>query len=129
MTFSSTWLKVAIQLNRFNILGFALMFLQFYVFLQTFIGNKALQGRAWVSTGATGAWNPPKFWTSPLAPADFGFLILTGTPQSSFYVTSGTLGFKFITQALQGHWTEKINNWERQSLLCNFDDGYKVLLT
>ena len=38
------------------------------------------------------------------------FLILTGTPQSSFYVTSGTLGFKFITQALQGHWTEKINN-------------------
>ena len=31
------------------------------------------------------------------------FLILTGTrgPQSSFYVTSGTLSFKFLTQALR----------------------------
>ena len=41
-----------------------------------------------------------QFWTSPLAPADFEVLNTNWHPQSSFYVTSGTLGFKFITQAL-----------------------------
>ena len=56
--------------------------------------------RAWVSTGAAGAWHPPKFWTSPLAPADFEVLNTNWHPQSSFYVTSGTLSFKFLTQAL-----------------------------
>ena len=55
--------------------------------------------RAWVSMGATGAWHPPKFWTSPLAPADFVVLNTNWHLQSSFYVTSGTLGFKFLTQA------------------------------
>ena len=56
--------------------------------------------RAWVSTGAAGAWHPPKFWTSPLAPADFEVLNTNWHPQSSFCVTSGTLSFKFLTQAL-----------------------------
>jgi len=56
--------------------------------------------RAWVSTGAAGAWHPPKFWTSPLAPADFEVLNTNWHPQSSFYVKSGTLSFKFLTQAL-----------------------------
>ena len=57
-------------------------------------------GRAWVSTGAAGAWHLPKFWTSPLAPADFEVFNTNWHPQSSFYVTSGTLSFKFLTQAL-----------------------------
>ena len=57
-----------------------------------------VQGR--VSTGAAGAWHPPKFWTSPLAPADFEVLNTNWHPQSSFYVISGTLSFKFLTQAL-----------------------------
>ena len=56
--------------------------------------------RAWVSTGAAGAWHPPKFWTSPLAPADFEVLNTNWHPQSSFYVISGTPSFKFLTQAL-----------------------------
>jgi hypothetical protein len=56
--------------------------------------------RAWVSTGAAGAWHPPKFWTSPLAPADFEVPNTNWHPQSSFYVISGTLSFKFLTQAL-----------------------------
>ena len=59
--------------------------------------------RAWVSTGAVGAagaWHPPKFWTSPLAPADFEVLNTNWHPQSSFYVISGTLSSKFLTQAL-----------------------------
>ena len=56
--------------------------------------------RAWVSTGATGAWHPPKLWTSPPASADFEVLNTNWHPQSSFYVTSGTLSFKFLTQAL-----------------------------
>ena len=34
------------------------------------------------------------------APADFEFLNTNWHPQSSFYVTSGTLSFKFLTQAL-----------------------------
>ena len=58
--------------------------------------------RAWVSTGAAGARHPPKFWTSPLAPADFEVLNTNWHPQSSFYVTSGNLSFKFLTQALYG---------------------------
>jgi hypothetical protein len=37
--------------------------------------------RAWVSTGATGAWHPPKFWTSPPAPADFEVLNTTRSIQ------------------------------------------------
>jgi hypothetical protein len=60
----------------------------------------SLISRAWVSTGATGARHPLKFWTSPPAPADFEVLNTTWNPQSSFYVTSGTLSFKFQTQAL-----------------------------
>ena len=54
---------------------------------------------AWVSTGATGAWHLPKIWTSP--PADFEVLNTNWHPQSSFYVTSGTLSVKFLTQALR----------------------------
>ena len=50
--------------------------------------------------GAPGAWHPPKSWTSPLAPADFEVLNTNWHPQSSFYVRSGTLIFKFLTQAL-----------------------------
>ena len=45
---------------------------------------------AWVSTGATGAWHLPKFWTSPLAPADLEVLNTNWHPQSSFYAASGT---------------------------------------
>ena len=56
--------------------------------------------RAWVSMGATGAWHPSKIWTLPLAPADLEVLNTDWHPQSSFYVTSGTLSFKFLTQAL-----------------------------
>ena len=56
--------------------------------------------RAWVSMGAAVAWHPPKFWVSPLVPADFVVLNTNWHPQSSFYVTSGTLSFKFLTQAL-----------------------------
>ena len=56
--------------------------------------------RAWVSTGSVGAWYPPKFWTSPLAPADFDVLNSNWRPQSSFNVTSGTLSFKSLTQTL-----------------------------
>ena len=56
--------------------------------------------RAWVSTGATGA---PKFWTSPPAPAEFEVLNTNWHPQNSFYETSGTLSFKFLTQALFRH--------------------------
>ena len=56
--------------------------------------------RAWLSTGAAGAWHPPKFWTSPLAPAVFEVFNTSWHPQSSFYVTCGTLSFKFLTQAL-----------------------------
>ena len=50
--------------------------------------------------GRAGAWHPPKFWTSPLAPADFEVLNTKWHPQSWFYVISGTLSFKFLTQAL-----------------------------
>ena len=35
-----------------------------------------------------------------MAPADFEVLNTNWHPQSSFYVTSGTLSFKFLTQAL-----------------------------
>ena len=49
---------------------------------------------------SAGARHPPKFWTPPLAPADFEVLNTNWHPQSSFYVTSGTLSFKFLTQAL-----------------------------
>ena len=56
--------------------------------------------RAWVSMGAAVAWHPPKFWVSPLVPADFVVLNTNWHPQSSFYVISGTLSFKFLTQAL-----------------------------
>ena len=59
-----------------------------------------IETRAWVSTGAAGAWHPLKFWTSPLAPAGFVVLNTNWHPQSSFYVKSGTLSFKFLTQAL-----------------------------
>ena len=59
--------------------------------------------RAWVSTGAAGAWHPPKLWTSPLASADFQVLYTNWHPQSSFYVKSGTLSFKFLTQVLQSY--------------------------
>ena len=58
------------------------------------------QIRAWVSTGAAGAWHPPKFWTSSLAPADFEVLNTNWHPQSTFYLIGGTLRFKFLTQAL-----------------------------
>jgi len=58
------------------------------------------RARAWVSTGAVGACHPPTFWTSPLAPAGIEVLNTNWHPQSSFYVTSGTLSFKFLTQAL-----------------------------
>ena len=50
--------------------------------------------------GAAGAWHLPKFWTSPLAPADFEVLDTNWHPQSLFYVISGTLSFKFLPQAL-----------------------------
>ena len=51
--------------------------------------NETTLGRAWVSMGVAGAWHPPKFWTSPLAPADFETLYTTNWhPQSSFYVCS-----------------------------------------
>ena len=63
--------------------------------------KKCILCRAWVSTGDTGAWHPPKFWTSPPAPADFEALNTEWHPQSSFYVLSGTLSFKFLTQALE----------------------------
>ena len=49
---------------------------------------------------ASGAWHTQKFWTSPLAPAVFEVLNTNWRPQSSFYVISGTLSFKFLTQAL-----------------------------
>ena len=54
-----------------------------------------------------GAWHPPKFWSSPPAPADFEVLYANCHPQSSFYVTSGTLNFKFLTQALIVVWELK----------------------
>ena len=54
--------------------------------------------RAWV--GAGGAWHPAKFWKSPLPPTDFEVLNTNWHPQCSFYVTSGALSFKFITQVL-----------------------------
>ena len=60
-----------------------------------------LETRGGVRTGATGAWHPPKFWTLPLAPADFEFLNTNWHPQTSFYVTSGTLSLKFLIQALK----------------------------
>ena len=60
------------------------------------------ESRAWVRTGATGAWHPPKLKTLHLAPADFEVLNSNWHPQSSFYVTSRTLSFKFLTQALGG---------------------------
>ena len=66
--------------------------------LENYFGN-IIACRAWVSTGAAGAWHPPKFWTSPLAPADFEVLNTNWHPQSLFYATSGTLSFKFLTQA------------------------------
>ena len=59
------------------------------------------QSRAWVSMGDAGARHPPKFWTSPMAPTDFEVLYTNGHPQSSIYVSIGTLSFKFLTQALQ----------------------------
>ena len=62
-----------------------------------FYQNSIAINRAWVSTGA---WHPPKFRTSPPAPTDFKVLNTNWHPQSSFYVTSGTLSFKFQTQAL-----------------------------
>ena len=48
------------------------------------------------------AWHLPKFCTSPLAPLDCEILNTNWHPQSSFFVTSGTLSFKFLTQALVG---------------------------
>ena len=78
--------------------------------------------RAWVSTGA---WHPPKFWTSPLAPADFEVHNTNWHPQSSLYVISGTLSFKFLTQALihdfpfsPGHLLESEERFV--NLFCNF---------
>ena len=38
---------------------------------------------AWVSTDATGAWHPLKFWTSPPAPADIEVLNNNWHPQRS----------------------------------------------
>ena len=49
---------------------------------------------------STGAWHPPKFWRSPLAPLDFEVFITNWHPQSSFYVKRGTLSTKFLTQDL-----------------------------
>ena len=72
--------------------------------------------RAWVSTDAADAWR--KFWTSPLAPADFEVLKSNWHPKSSFYVTSGTLRFKFLTQAppsdtnLKFHRNSKLNKFD-----------------
>ena len=47
---------------------------------------------------------PRRFWTSSRTPADFEVFDTTYLDnwhhQSSFYVTSGTLSFKFLTQAL-----------------------------
>ena len=51
-----------------------------------FYNREFVQYRAWVSTGAAGAWHPPKLWASPLAPADFDVLNTNWHPQSSFYV-------------------------------------------
>ena len=80
--------------------------------------------RAWVSTGAAGAWHPPKFWTSPLAPADFEVLNNNWHPQSSFYVTSGTLSFKFLTQALRV--IMKLSS-KHQAVVRQSSDGYQAL--
>ena len=57
-----------------------------------------------------------QFWTSPLAPADFEVLNTNWHPQSSFYVTSGTLGFKFLAQALYNI-NKFIGIFERQEFL------------
>mgnify|MGYP007048598183 CR=1 FL=1 len=57
--------------------------------------------RAWFSMGAEGAWHPPNFWISPLAPAYFEVLNTNWHPQSSFYATNGTLNLKFLTQVLK----------------------------
>ena len=50
-------------------------------------------------------WNSE--YISPLAPADFENLSTNLHPQSSFYVASGTLSFKFLTQALLFFWRPK----------------------
>ena len=91
-------------------------------------GSTNLNYRAWVSTGAAGAWHPPKFWTSPLAPVDFVALNTNWHPQSSFYVTSGTLTLKFLTQALymifkyskRFRFAPSFNNPELISYMLNF---------
>mgnify|MGYP006863957033 CR=1 FL=1 len=67
--------------------------------------RKYVRFRAWVSTGATGACRTRRNSEHHLSPAPVDFEVLNTNwhPQSAFYVTSGTLSFKFLTQAL---WTE-----------------------
>ena len=80
--------------------------------------------RAWVSTGA---WHPPKFWTSPLAPADFEVLNTNWHPQSSFYVISGTLSFKFLTQALTIEFTVHIYFCRYNSLIIQIFNACSIM--
>ena len=93
--------------------------------------------RAWVSTEDVGAWHPPKFWTSPLAPADFEVFNTKWHPQSSFYVISGTLSFKFLTQALfilleffysEKSWHEILNNGTVTATINGLILGYVIEL-
>ena len=45
-------------------------------------------------------------------PLILSFLILTGTLQSSFYLISGTLSFKFLTQALLTYQIYPYQHWK-----------------
>ena len=62
---------------------------------------------AWVSTDATGAWHPSKFWTSPPTPADFEVLNNNWHPQPSLelhmYVLSKELNHFGVITGLFKH--------------------------
>ena len=53
------------------------------------------------------AWHPLKFWISLPAPEDFEIHNTNWYLLSSFYVTSGTVSFKFLTQTLSIETLEK----------------------
>ena len=76
--------RIALTVNCMELMGWFHIFYypQFYKF------------NVWI------AWHLQKFWTSHPAPTDFEVPNTNWHPQSSFYVTSGTLSFKFLTQAL-----------------------------
>lgn len=78
----------------------ASLFLFSCIFTKEFHGRRLRKLREWKVVYYTGLELTRVPQTSPLAPEDIEVLNTNWHLQSSFYVTTGTLSFKFLTQTL-----------------------------